>query len=115
MYVGESTSPTICSNTGTSATTSPTAYNVLVDCMPAINQLSLGLMSSGDESGYLGGMVSAMVDGQTEYIIGCTTILVDGVPAQRLTSVTGQNCMGVSPNTVGNCLSPSQVTVLTLG
>jgi len=34
---------------------------------------------------------------------------------QRLTSVTGQNAMGMSPNAVGMCAVPSQFTVLTLG
>jgi len=96
------------------ATTAPAAYNVLVDCMPAINQLSLGLMSNGDEAGVMGGVASHLIDGQTEYIVGCFTILVDGIPAQRMTSVTGQNAMG-TPNAPGMCLVPSQVTVLTLG
>lgn len=97
------------------ATTAPAAYNVLVDCMPSINLLSMGLMSNGDEPGVLGGVVSHLFDGQTEYMVGCFTILVDGVPAQRMTSVTGQNAVGKMPNTPGICLAPSQVTVLTLG
>ena len=97
------------------ATTAPAAYNVLVDCMPVINQLSTGLLSFGDEAGTLGGVGSHLIDGQTEYIVGCTTILVDGIPAQRLTSVTGQNCLAKLPNAPGMCLCPSQVTVLTLG
>ncbi len=55
------------------------------------------------------------MSGQTEYLVGCITIMVDGVPAQRLTSVTGQNCLAVLPNAPGVSLVPSQVTVLTLG
>lgn len=97
------------------ATSAPAAYNVLVDCMPVINQLSTGLLSFGDEAGTAGGVVSHLIDGQTEYFVGCATILVDGVPAQRLTSVTGQNCLAKLPNAPGMCLCPSQVTVLTLG
>ncbi len=97
------------------ATSAPAAYNVLVDCMPAVNLLTKGLMSNGDEAGVLGGVVSHLIDGQTEYMVGCFTILVDGVPAQRMTSVTGQNAMGVMPNAPGMCLCPSQVTVLSLG
>jgi len=97
------------------ATTAPAAYNILVDCMPAINLLSKGLVSFGDELGTAGGVVSHLFDGQTEYIVGCATILVDGIPAQRLTSVTGQNSIGMLPNAPGMCLCPSQVTVLTLG
>jgi len=97
------------------STSAPAAYNVLVDCMPTINQLSMGLMSNGDEAGIAGGILSHLIDGQTTYMVGCFTILVDGVPAQRLTSVTGQNSLGMFPNASGICLLPSQVTVLTLG
>jgi len=96
-------------------TSAPAAYNVLVDCMPAINQLSKGLVSVGDDAGVEGGVVSHMISGEAMYMVGCPTILVDGIPAQRLTSVTGQNAMAVPPNAPGTCLSPGQVTVLTLG
>jgi len=97
------------------ALSAPAAYNVLVDCMPSINLLTRGLLSFGDELGTAGGVVSHLFDGQTEYFVGCFTILVDGVPAQRLTSMTGQNSLGMLPNAPGMCLCPSQVTVLTLG
>ena len=96
-------------------TTAPAAYNVLVDCMPAVHLLSKGLVSFGDEAGTAGGVVSHLFDGQTQYEVGCETILVDGVPAQRLTSVTGQNALGLMANAPGMCVAPSQVTVLTLG
>ncbi len=98
-----------------SASTAPAAYNVLVDCMPSINQLSVGMVSNGDEAGVMGGVASHLIDGQTEYMVGCVTIIVDGAPAQRLTSVTGQNCMAKLPNAPGMTTVPSQVTVLTLG
>ena len=102
-------------NISMSATSAPAAYNVLVDCMPALNQLSEGLVSAGDQVGMLGGLADAMIGGETEYVVGCITIMVDGIPAQRLTSVTGQNALGFMPNGPGMCLCPSQVTVLTLG
>ncbi len=98
-----------------SVTSVPAAYNVLVDCMPVINKLSMGMMSNGDEAGCYGGVASHLIDGQTTYQVGCFTIMVDGLPAQRLTSVTGQNCLGMQPNAPGMCLAPSQVTVLSLG
>lgn len=97
------------------ASTAPAVYNVLVDAMPVVNQLSKGLMSNGDEPGVAGGVVSHLFDGQTEYMLGCFTIFMGGAPAQRLTSMTGQNCMAMLPNAPGMCLCPSQVTVLTLG
>jgi len=98
-----------------SATSSPAAYNVLVDCMPVLNQLSMGSASVGDQGGVLLGVVSHLIDGNAIYMVGCITIIVGGAPAQRLTSVTGQNCMVVLPNGPGACLTPSQATVLTLG
>jgi hypothetical protein len=91
------------------------AANVLVECTPALNMMSMGLVSLGDEPGVLLGMVSHLESGQTSYEVGCFTIMVGVAPAQRLTSVTGQNCLGVLPNAVGACIAPSQATVLTLG
>jgi hypothetical protein len=98
-----------------SAATAPVVPNVLVECTPALNMMSMGLVSLGDQPGVLLGMVSHMEAGQTSYEVGCFTIMVGGAPAQRLTSVTAQNCMGVLPNSVGACIAPSQVTVLSLG
>jgi hypothetical protein len=113
--VGPVPTPIPYPDTNMSAATAPAAYNVLVDCMPTINQMSMGLVSFGDCTGVMGGVVSHMEVGQTEYLVGCFTIFVDGTPAQRLTSVTGQNSMAMLPNAPGVCLCPSQVTVLTLG
>lgn len=99
----------------TSAACAPAAYNVLVDCMPSINMMTEGLVSVGDEPGVLLGVASHIESGQVEYIVGCVTIITDGAPQQRLTSVTGQNCLGKLPNCPGACIAPSQATVLTLG
>ncbi len=98
-----------------SVTSAPAAYNILIDCMPALNQLSEGLVSVGDQPGVLLGVVSHLEAGEAEYLLGCFTIFVDGPPAQRLTSVTGQNALGLLPNAPGMSIVPSQFTVLTLG
>lgn len=103
--------PNICVTT----TSAPAAYNVLVDCMPALNQLSFGLISNGDEPGVLGGVLSHMIMGQAFYILGCFTIFADGLPAQRMTSMTGQNALVMLLNMVGLCIVPSQFNVLALG
>jgi hypothetical protein len=113
--VGPVPVPTPYPNTAMSAATAPMAANVLVECTPALNMTSKGLVSLGDEAGVLLGAVSHMMSGQTSYDVGCFTIMVGGAPAQRLTSVTGQNCMAELPNSVGACIAPSQATVLTLG
>lgn len=102
-------------NTAMSSSSSPVATTVLVECTPAINQMSKGLVSIGDQGGLNTGVVSHMVGGQACYTVGCFSIMLGGAPAQRLTSVTGQNCLGASPNGVGACIAPSQTTLLTLG
>ena len=102
-------------NTAMTATTDPAAYTVLVDAMPVINQMSEGLVSLGDEPGIELGLIDEDISGGTCYIVGCITIMVEGAPAQRLTSVTGQNAISKMPNCPGDCVCPSQTTVLALG
>ncbi|MDR1686342.1 MAG: DUF4150 domain-containing protein [Desulfovibrio sp.] len=102
-------------NTAMSSATAPVVPNVLVECTPALNQTSKGLVSLGDQAGVLMGVASHMMSGQTSYNVGCFTIMIGGAPAQRLTSVTGQNCLAVMPNSVGACIAPSQTTLLSLG
>lgn len=112
---GPATVPTPYPNTLMTATTAPAAYNVLTDCMPSLNQMSQGLVSVGDQPGVLLGVADGSISGGNFYVVGCLTILVGGAPAQRLTSVTGQNAIGKMPNAPGATIAPSQVTVLTLG
>ncbi|MFM2478733.1 DUF4150 domain-containing protein [Celerinatantimonas sp. MCCC 1A17872] len=102
-------------NISETATTEPTADSLLIECMPALNESSVSLVSEGDEAGLLLGVVSHMISGETLYSVGCTTIFADGMPVQRLTSVTGQNALETLENAVGVTSSPSQTTVLTLG
>ncbi|WPL16635.1 hypothetical protein Thiowin_01602 [Thiorhodovibrio winogradskyi] len=98
-----------------SAASAPAAYNVLTSCTPSLNQLSMGLVSVGDQPGVMLGLVSHIEAGQTDYELGSLTIFADGTPMQRLTSITGQNAMGMLPNAPGVCIVPSQITVLNLG
>ena len=107
--------PTPYPNIAQSMLTAPAAYTVLTSVMPTLNQMSFGLLSNGDEAGALMGVVSHLIAGQTVYLLGCLTIMADGLPMQRLTSMTGQNSLAVLPNAPGMCIAPSQVTMLTLG
>ncbi len=113
--VGPVPTPIPYPNIQMSAATAPAAYTVLMDCTPALNLNSTGLVSAGDEPGIMLGVVSHLEAGQTKYLVGCLTIITDGTPQQRLTSVTGQNAVGTVPNAPGMCSVPSQPTVLTLG
>jgi len=102
-------------NMATGATSNPltTALTVLTDCMPSLNQMSQTMISMGDNAGVNMGVASGMVMGPQEFILGSLTVLKEGAPAQRLTSITGHN--GLSMNCPGVTLVPSQVTVLVLG
>ena len=102
-------------NISTGVTTIPTttAITVLTDCMPSHNQISEIFISNGDNAGVNMGVASGMVMGPTEFILGSLTVLKGGMPAQRMTSMTGHN--GLSMNCPGVALAPSQVTLLVLG
>lgn len=102
-------------NMATGATTNPmtTALTVLTDAMPSLNQMSQTMISMGDNAGVNMGVASGMVMGPQEFILGSITVLKEGAPAQRMTSITGHN--GLSMNCPGVALVPSQVTVLVLG
>lgn len=88
---------------------------VLTECTPTLNELSDICLSNGDEAGSLGGVVSHVICGQTTWIMGSNVVLIEGLPAQRLTSLAGCNCMETLANTPGTCLAPSQLTVIALG
>ncbi len=57
-------------------------------------------------------MVSGMIIGPDQYLMGSTKTYVGVVPATRLTSLTGQN--GYISNAIGLSLTPGQVKVLLL-
>jgi len=112
---GQVPTPLPYPNNAVTATSEPVAETILIDGMPALNLMSKGMVSLGDEAGVQGGVVSHVISGQALYIVGCETIMVDGAPAQRLTSVTGQNSAGELSNVPGMCIVPSQITVLAQG
>lgn len=112
---GEIPAPIPYPNVAESATCPDPAMTVLADCMPILNQLSDISVSEGDDVGVEGGVVSHDISGGTVFIVGSLTVLAEGLPVQRLTSVTGQNAMAVLPNAPGMCAVPSQFQVLVLG
>lgn len=48
-------------------------------------------MSSGDEAGSNGGVVSGKTKGKMKYLMGSATVKVNGNPCARLMSMTGHN------------------------
>lgn len=83
---------------------------VFYGCGPAHNMLTMPPMSVGDNAGVNMGVASGMVMGPTRTMLGSFTTLIAGMPATKMTSVTGQN--GASLNIVGATLVPSQPRVM---
>lgn len=88
----------------------PAAYNVLFMCAPAHNMGTVVPLSNGDNPGVALGVASGLVMGPDRHLTGAFTVLVKGLPATRLTSMSLQN----STNAPGARIVPSQVKVLLL-
>lgn len=88
----------------------PAAYKVLFMCTPAHNLGTVVPLTNGDNAGVAMGVASGTVMGPSRHLTGAFTVLVGGMPATRLTSVSLQN----STNCPGMRVVPSQVKVLLL-
>ncbi|KAG1694981.1 hypothetical protein GQR58_006902 [Nymphon striatum] len=88
----------------------PAAYKTLFMCTPAHNLSTVIPMTNGDNAGLATGVASATVMGPSRHITAAFTVLVGGIPATRVTSMTLQN----STNIVGARMVPSQLKVLLL-
>jgi hypothetical protein len=105
------TVPTPFVNTAQCAAAEGGAETVLIECAPAIVVGAEISVSSGDESGSAGGVVSGTVAGPATFLQGSSKVLVQGRPLVVLTNVVAQN--GVSANAPsGTLCSPSQAKVL---
>jgi len=88
----------------------PAAYKTLFMCTPAHNLSTVIPMTNGDNPGVALGVAAGTVMGPSRHITAAFTVLVGGIPATRLTSMTLQN----STNIVGARLVPSQFKVVLL-
>jgi hypothetical protein len=86
------------------------AYNILHVCAPAHTLLTTIPITQGDDPGLLGGLVSQTDMFESRRVTGAFTVLLDGMPATRLTSIGLQNLI----NCPGVTLVPSQFTVVYL-
>ena len=66
--------------------------------------------SAGDEPGSGGGIVSSTGMNKGCFLSGSTAVFIQGPPAARLMSSTGQN--GDNPNTTGSVIAPGQTVVM---
>ncbi|MBI5255968.1 MAG: DUF4150 domain-containing protein [Burkholderiales bacterium] len=88
----------------------PNVPNVLIMCMPAHNMATTTPMTNGDNAGVAMGVASGTVMGPQRHITASFTVLVMGMPATKMTSVSISN----STNAPGARLVPSQPNVLLL-
>ena len=99
-------------NMSTGMTRVPPAFKVFMGGTPAHNMGTTGTISNGDNAGVALGVASGMVMGPDRHLMGSFPVLLQGQPATKMTSMTGQN--GMSLNVPGASLVPSQVKVLLL-
>ena len=88
----------------------PAVYKVLFMCAPAHNMATTIVMTNGDNTGVALGVASGTVMGPCRHLTAAFTVLMNGVPATRLTSVSIQN----NTNCPGMRVAPSQVQVILL-
>jgi hypothetical protein len=88
------------------------AIMVLNECMPTHTISTMGTITLGDQPGIELGVLSGMFMGPHHTLIPSFTMLSDGMPTSRLTSMTAHN--GFSLNAPGLCIVPSQFTTLCL-
>jgi hypothetical protein len=96
----------------TAANPATTGKKLLLDFIPSVHQMTQVLISSGDEPGVAMGVVSNTIKGPTRFMAGTPSLLIQGFPAMRVTSVTAQN--GMAANCPGCSLVPTQVKALAL-
>jgi len=91
-------------------TSIPSQFQVLMVGTPAHNMGTTAPLSTGDEPGIATGVASPTFKGPQRNLTGAFTVLVKGMPATRLTSVSLTNMT----NAPGATIVPSQPKVLIL-
>jgi len=100
--------PTPFPNIGMPPMGTPPTAKLLVSGMPALTKASKIPLTNGDQVGTAGGVVSGMVMGQVEFVVGSAKVKFEGNPAVRLSTPTKQN----GGNAMGSVLAPSQSKVM---
>lgn len=89
------------------------ALMVKIMNQPACHKMTMIPMSSGDEAGVAGGLVSSMIKGPAAFKMGVMKVKIAGNDAINQMKSLGQN--GSSANAMGTLLSPSQTKVIING
>ena len=88
----------------------PNVLTVLTNFMPTHNMATVVPMTNGDNAGVNMGVASGTVMGPRRHLTAAFTVLINGMPATRITSVSLAN----STNCPGVRIVPSQVGVILL-
>jgi hypothetical protein len=88
----------------------PNQFTVFIMAMPVHNLGTETPLTNGDNAGLATGVASGTVMGPSRHLTGAFSILIGGMPATRLTSMSLQN----STNAPGVRIVPSQPIVLLL-
>lgn len=88
----------------------PNVPNILFMGTPAHNLGTTIPMTNGDNAGLATGVASGTVMGPSRHLTGAFSVLIKGMPASRLTSISLQN----NTNAPGSRVVPSQTKVLIL-
>lgn len=87
------------------------AVNVLIFNKPAATTLTMILLSSGDEAGCAGGVVSGVFIGPAQFKLGSSVVSIGGAPGVYQGSLIGQNGIGNANAPAGVQVVPSQAIV----
>lgn len=99
-------------NMATSTVHIPTQYKLMIGPGLVETLGTKGTVSTLDEPGVLGGVISGVVMGPDQYLLGSLKLMVDACFVAHMTSITGHN--GMPFNTVGMQLIPAQFHVVVL-
>ena len=98
--------PVLLVNVAISFSHIPVVLQIVIGRGLAENILTTGAISNGDEAGVAMGVVPNQIVGPDRYVTCSEKVCLGGMPAVRLTSLTGQN--GALQNAMGASLTSAQ-------
>ena len=87
------------------------ALTVLIFNKPAATTMTMIMLSSGDEAGCAGGVISSLFIGPARFTLGSMVVSIEGAPAAYQGSLIGQNGVGSANMPTGAQVVPSQAIV----
>lgn len=103
--------PVAYPNTSSLSLAQKTAPTVFIEYLAVVILPSILPVSSGDEAGTGGGVVSGTVKGPVQFLQGSSKVYASGQPVVYLGCTTGQN--GTAPNVMGKVVAVTQNKVFT--